>query len=158
MKVTNINFNEIRQYSKEYLKQFMIKWDRNIWEDELVMKTSLQIYKQFKNDIGGEEMYDNRPSSTILYKVRTNTLQLNYRNIHTNKDIHCLVCDTDAKEDIYHFMLHCTAYKEQGRQSRHLQQPYLESDQNTVGQFLFDKENIEEKKELLFTIMENKTT
>ena len=34
----------------------------------------------------------------------------------------------------------------------HIQQPYLESYQNTVGQFLFDKENIEEKKELLFTI------
>ena len=48
--------------------------------------------------------------------------------------------------------------KGQRSQSTHLQQPYLESDQNTVGQFLFDKENIEEKKELLFTKMENKTT
>ena len=28
----------------------------------------------------------------------------------------------------------------------------IESDQNTVGQSLFDKENIEEKKELLITI------
>ena len=55
-------------------------------------------------------------------------------------------------QDEDHFMLHCTAYKEQRSQSIHLQQPYLESDQNTVGQFLFDKENIEEKKELLFTI------
>ena len=43
-------------------------------------------------------------------------------------------------------------HTEQRSQSIHLQQPYLESDQNTVGQFLFDKENIEEKKELLFTI------
>ena len=152
MNVTNINFNDIRLNSKEYLKQFMIKWDRNIWEDELEMKTSLQIYKKIKNDFGEEEIYDNRPSSTILYKARSNTLQLNDRNRHTNKEIHCLVCDTDDKEDIYHFMLHCTAYKEQRSQSIHLQQPYLESDQNTVGQFLFDKENIEEKKELLFTI------
>ena len=83
MNVTNINFNDIRLNSKEYLKQFMIKWDRNIWEDELEMKTSLQIYKQFKNDFGEEEIYDNRPSSTILYKARTNTLQLNNRNRHT---------------------------------------------------------------------------
>ena len=28
MNVTNINFNDIRLNSKEYLKQFMIKWDR----------------------------------------------------------------------------------------------------------------------------------
>ena len=66
--------------------------------------------------------------------------------------IHCLVCDTNDKKDIYHFTLHWTVYKEQRSQSIHLQQPYLESDQNTVGQFLFDKENIEEKLELLFTI------
>ena len=99
------------------------------------------------------------PSSTILYKARTNALQLNDRNRHINKEIHCLVCDTDDKEDIlYHFMLHCTAYKEQSSQSIHLQQPYIESEQNTLGQFLFDKENIEENKKLLFTILEKKTT
>ena len=85
-----------------------------------------------------------------MNKARTNTLQLNDRNRHTNQEIHCLVCDTDYKEDIYHFMLHCTAYKEQRSQSIHLHQPYLENDQNTVGKF--EKENIEEKKELLFTI------
>ena len=62
---------------------------------------------------GEEDIYDNRPSSTILYKARTNTLQLNDRNRHTNKEIHYLVCETDDKEYIYQFMLHCTAYKEQ---------------------------------------------
>ena len=35
MKVTQINFNDIRLNSKEYLKQFMITWDRNIWEEKL---------------------------------------------------------------------------------------------------------------------------
>ena len=64
------------------------------------MKTSLQIYKQFENDFGEEEIYDNRSSSTIFYKARTNTLHLNVRNRHTNNTIHCLVCDTDDKEDI----------------------------------------------------------
>ena len=34
----------------------MMKWDRNIWEDELEMKTSLHIYKQFINDFGEEEI------------------------------------------------------------------------------------------------------
>ena len=92
-----------------------------------------------------------------MNKARTNTLQLNDRNRHTHKEIHCLVCDTDDKDDIYHLMLHCTAYKKQRSESIHLEQTYLESDQTTVGQFLFDKENIEEKKELLFT-MEKKTT
>ena len=74
---------DIHQKSKEYLEQFMIKWDLNIWKAELEMKTTLQIYKQFKNNFGDEEIYDNRPSSNILNKARTNTLQLNDRNRHT---------------------------------------------------------------------------
>ena len=102
-----------------------------------IYKEYLKVIKtrtlSFKNDFGEVVIYDNRPSSTILYKARTNTLQLNDSNRHTNKEIHCLVCDTDDKVDIYHFMLHCTAYQEQRSQSIHLQQPYLESDQNTVG-------------------------
>ena len=84
MKYVNISFNDIHQKSKEYLKQFMIKWDLNIWKAELEIKTTLQIYKQLKNNFGDEEIYDNRPSSTIL-KASTNTLQLNDRNRHTNK-------------------------------------------------------------------------
>ena len=46
MNVTSINFNDIRLNSKEYFELFLINWDRNIWEDELEMKTSLQIYKE----------------------------------------------------------------------------------------------------------------
>ena len=67
MKVTNINFYDIRLNSKEFLKQFMIKWDRNVWEDEFEMNTSLQIYKK---EFGEEEIHDNRTSSTILYKAK----------------------------------------------------------------------------------------
>ena len=43
-----------------------------------------------KQNFGDEEMYDNRPSSNILKKARTNTLQLNDRNdrhTHINKEI-----------------------------------------------------------------------
>ena len=46
MKDVNISFNDIHKKSKEYLKQFMIKWDINIWKAELEMKTTPQIYKK----------------------------------------------------------------------------------------------------------------
>ena len=146
----NISFNHIHQKSKEYLKQFMIKLDLNIWKAELEMKTILQIYE--KKNIADEEIYDNRPSSNILNKAKTNTLQLNDRNRHTYKEINCMVCDKDEKEDIYHFMLHCTAYNEERSHSTQLQQPYIESDYDILGHFLFNKEDIEEMKELLFSI------
>ena len=36
--------------------------------------------------------------------------------------------------------------------STQLQQPYIESDEDILGHFLFNTEDIEEKKELLFAI------
>ena len=143
MKDVNISFNDIHTQSKEYLKQFMIKWDLNIWKAELEMKTTLHIY--LKN-FGEEEMYDNMPSSNILNKARKNTLQLNNINRHTNKEGICMVCDKDEEEDISHFMLHLTAYKEERSHSTHLQQPYIENDEDIIGHFLFNKEDIEENK------------
>ena len=49
-------------------------------------------------------------------------------------------------------MMHCTSYQEERNKIIHLQQPYIESRENILGHFQFDKENIEEKKELLFAI------
>ena len=63
-----------------------------------------------------------------------------------------MVCDKDEKEDIYHFILHGTAYKQERSHRTHLHQPYIENDEGILGHLLFDKEDIEEKKELLFAI------
>ena len=52
-----------------------------------------------------------------------------------------MVCDKDEKEDIYHFMLHCTAYNEERSHSTQLQQPYIESDEDVLGHFLFNTED-----------------
>ena len=40
----------------------------------------------------------------------------------------------------------------------HIYNSHIESDEDILRYFLFDKEDIEEKKELLFDIIENKTT
>ena len=54
------------------------------------------------------------------------------------------------QQHIYHFMLHCTAYNEERSHSTQLQQPYIESHNDILGHFLFNKEDIEEKKELIW--------
>ena len=77
---------------------------------------------------------------------------MNDRNRHTNKEIHCMVCDKDEKDVIYHFILHCTTYKQERNHSTHLQQPYIGSDEDIIGHFQFDKEDIEENNKLLFDI------
>ena len=46
--------------------------------------------------------------------------------------------DKDEKEDIYHSILHCTAYKQERSHNTHLQHPYIENDEVILGLFLFD--------------------
>ena len=98
MKYASISFNDIHQKIKELFETIHDKMgskhlERWTWNEENVVDIQ-------QKDFGEEEMYDNRRSSTILNKARTNTLQLNDRNRHRNKEINCMVCDTDDKEDI----------------------------------------------------------
>ena len=83
---------------------------------------------------------------------------MNDRNRHTNKEINCMVGDKDEKEDIYHFILHCTAYNEERSHSTHTTAIYIESDEDILGHFLFDKEDFEERKKIAIRYMEKKTT
>ena len=54
-------------------------------------------------------------------------------------------------------MVHCTTYKEQRSHRRHLQQPYIESDKDILGHFLFDKRTLK-KIRIAICHMVKKTT
>ena len=92
-------------------------------------------------------------SLTILNKARTNTLQLNDRNRHTTKESNCMICDKDEKKLPLYVALWSIQRREESQYSP-TTTIYLESDKDILRHFLFDKEDIEEKKELL---MEKKT-
>ena len=99
MKTTQKYLNEIKMNvidielrSKEEIKQKVIIWDNEQWTSEIKTKSTLLLYRNFKDKIQEENIYDNRPSSTILYKARSNTLPLNDRNRHKNKETHCIAC------------------------------------------------------------------
>ena len=72
-------------------------------------------------------------------------------NTQINKHIVRMVCDKDEKEDIYYFILHCPAYKEERSHSTHLHQPYIESDEDILGHFLFGKEDMKKRKKCYLT-------
>ena len=77
---------ELNLKAKADVKKLMYSWDKKLWIEDIGSKSSLNIYRRFKTDICEEDIYDNRPSSRILNKARTNTLQLNDRNRHVNKE------------------------------------------------------------------------
>ena len=49
-------------------------------------------------------MYDNRPSSVIMYRARANCLKLNYRNRHQGGEVGCKLCGANI-ENLEHFLL-----------------------------------------------------
>ena len=160
MKTTQKYLNEIKMNvidielrSKEEIKQKVIIWDNEQWTSEIKTKSTLLLYRNFKDKIQEENIYDNRPSSTILYKARSNTLPLNDRNRHKNKETHCMACgNIDQLEDISHFILHCPAYIKERTNIIQLQQPYIQDDTEIIGNFLFEKQHLDQKKEGLYQL------
>ncbi len=112
-------------------------------------KTSLKIYiyRKWRKEIGGqEEVYSNSQASEILFKARTNNLNLNDRKRFWGEDTKCDMCRAD-KEDLKHFLLWCPAYTEIRGKITWLQQPYIE---DIIGNYLFENIYIEETKKEIY--------
>ena len=148
---TNLQYMDLTRMNKEELKKKINTYDTKIWEEELRNKSSLKIYEKYKPIIKEDLTYDNKPSSVILYKARTNTLPLNDRKRHMKENTECINCGYE-NEDIEHFILSCPAYSQERSREIQLQQPYEENKIDTIGKFLFEENGIEEKKELLYSM------
>ena len=89
----------------------MTNHDSNKWYEEKSSKTTLGIYNLFKTSIKEEtSIYDNTEESRILFKARTNTLNLNWRNrfkVNPDEiDTTCPMCG-ENEETLEHFLLRC---------------------------------------------------
>ncbi len=83
-------------------------------------------------------MYTNDQDSVILFKARTNNLNLNDRKRYWGEDTKCDMCGAE-KKDLRHFLLWCPTYSDERRKSPRLQQPYKENEDDIIGQYLFEK-------------------
>ena len=90
-----------------------------------------------------QSLYDNSAGTTTLFEARTGTLQLNDTKRHTNGETSCELCGYHY-ENCEHFLLHCTALQETRKNVIGLQQPFKESIDETISDFLLFKENSEE--------------
>ena len=66
MDEVKLKVTDIEMQSKEEIKQKLIAWDNKQLKHEIESKSSLLIYRQYKDKIQEKNIYDNRPSSTIF--------------------------------------------------------------------------------------------
>ena len=60
-----------------------------------------------------------------------------------------MLCNYEI-EDIYHFILNCPKLRNKRYISETLRKKYSENQENAIGEFLFDEENLEKKKKELY--------
>ena len=118
------------------------------WREEMQAKSSLTVYRSWKTEMREESCYDNTPASVTLCAARANCLRLNSRKRFAGGSEECILCGED-REDLAHFLLECPALQETRRMRVELQRLQLENSNNIIGEFLFGKKNLEEKKWLL---------
>ncbi len=110
-------------------------------------KVSLKVYRRWREEIGSQDkVYDNSEASVLLYKCRTNNMNLGDRKRFRGESTECVMCGNE-REDLQHFTLHCPAYQEERRRHPGLQRPYQEDEDQVIGRILFENANIENTKE-----------
>lgn len=145
----DLNYTRLKNITNKELKDRIRQWDSDLWRREMNERSSMEIYREWKKEIKGEErLYDNRPESSIFFKCRTNNMPLNDRKRFQNGDTKCEMCGA-RNEDLEHFLLICPEYEEERRNTRKLQRPYQEDTKEVIGDFLFG-EDIEEAKETTY--------
>ena len=141
LKETNIKFIEIETLTKEEIKKKIRQWDTEEWKIDLESKSSAKIYRTFKTEIKEEKCYDNRFSSVLLFRARSNTLELNARNRFKNLETKCELCENE-NEDLQHFLVECKGL-EHLREKEIMTKGYDEDKEKMVGKILFENQEIE---------------
>ena len=126
MKETGVSERNFWRMEKREIKSKEREMDSKRWLEEIREKTSLEIYSEEKKEIKEELLYDNRPSSVILYRARANCLRLNDRNRHQGGEVGCKLCGAEM-ENLNHFLLECGELSEERKLITELQQPYQEN-------------------------------
>ncbi len=126
------------------------KWDTAKWKATMQEKESLKMYREWRGEIGGQEkIYDNSEASSVLFKCRSNNLNLADRKRFKNEPTTCVMCGAE-KEDLNHFLLQCVAYSDERQKNILLQRPYNNKEDNVIGTLLFDNKTIEESKRTIY--------
>ena len=101
--------NELETLSPSEIKSRVHNYDTEIWKNKMANKPTLHIYRQFKVRIQDDNIYENDHASCLLFRCRSNTLKLNWRNRLTGEDTCCRLCTGGVEETLQHFLLDCEA-------------------------------------------------
>ena len=141
------------------MNKHITKWDTDLWKEEVNDKKSLKLYREGKESIKEELIYDNTPTSVILYQARTNSLPLEDRKYQEGRTKECQLCH-EENEDFDHFMMKCNKTEKTRNQIPILQRPHKNKNDEFLRNFLFntnqDWGDMERRKEWLYKMWKDR--
>ena len=136
-----VNFDQMVRMKKRQIVRKILKYDSIRWYDNLLTKTSLGIYRRKKREIKDERIYSNDRASELLFRARSNTLDLNTDKRHRGESEMCDLCERGT-EDLRHFMLECCRLED--KRDQQLMTKYWKADkEEMIGDMIFDRKETE---------------
>ncbi len=98
---------DISNKTNEEIREKVKEWDVKEWKREMNERKSLKMYKEWRDEIGKQEkMYDIRLTSVLLFRCRTNTLNINDRNRFKRESTACQLCGNEREDlELLHAMV-----------------------------------------------------
>ena len=140
LKEVNLNIQGLK--NTKNIDKVIKKIDSRIWKEEIQKKVTLTYYNKFKTEIKNEErIYGNNQESKVLFRARTNTLELQWRKKFINESTICQLCK-EEEETLEHFLLDCQNLNNVRKECILLMKPQHEN-RDTIVKYLllFEIEN-----------------
>ena len=103
--------NELDGKNNEWIKRKVYAWESDRWNEERVQKSSISVYNECKSEIRDEGLYENDWGSVLLYRCRSNSLKLGWRERFVNGNVNCVACNLGVEESLEHFLCECVWYE-----------------------------------------------
>ena len=89
LKNLGVSFEQMVGMKKGQLIRKILKYESIKWDDDMLRKTSLGIYRRKKREIKDEKIHSNNRASELLFRARSNTIDLNADKRHRGGSVLC---------------------------------------------------------------------
>ena len=96
---------------KKAVKEHVSEYGRGKWRNGMQSKSTLVWYKN-KEMPRHESMYEGSYASELLFKARSQSLEVNARTYRWSVDgsRECKICDIGVEESVFHLFVECSGY------------------------------------------------
>ena len=139
MQELKLTLTKVSDMTSTSLAKLVREWDTQSWLKGMQNKETLKVYGKYKTNVKEEIYFTNDEESKLMFRARTNTIDLNWRRKREQNDKKCPKCE--QVETLQHFLLDCNSYNEIRAQHHFLTKPFIENTDEIIANFLLLKKS-----------------